>query len=271
MKYEDVLKSFKENANKLISKHEEGKFSIPLTSLGVSITKACNLECIYCHAAETGFVSSHIELEVFKKLLVNGNQLTTLNLTSGGESFVHPKIDDIIEISRELAPNAKIRIITNGIFPLSKRRLKALEKLNYIGISVDGATKKTFEEIRKPAKFETFLETVSAISKLKKEYSLDLVIRFVFTASQRNIHELPELVELANKLGGINDIYCNPMRVRSTGLTSLYKLEQLEYMNPEELNNILDESKSLAKQYGIGLNINNSIYSDIDLLDNDMI
>ena len=102
----------------------------------IPIEKSCNAKCPYCithfkNDIDFGDILDPINL---LRLGIFSNEkgkssLDKIEITGGGEPFLHPEIDSIIAASKVLAPT---QIYTNGSM-LSK--CKVLHKLSYLCIS----------------------------------------------------------------------------------------------------------------------------------------
>ena len=91
----------------------------------------CNWRCIYCHNYEVvlDIVGEEIGKEEFRWELEN-NKLIDLVVISGGEPTIHgEKLLNLVKFIKDLRPDLKIRIDTNGSNP---------EVLSRIGSLIDG-------------------------------------------------------------------------------------------------------------------------------------
>jgi MoaA/NifB/PqqE/SkfB family radical SAM enzyme len=71
-----------------------------------------------------------------------------------------------------------------------------------VAVSVDGATKKTFESIRRGADFDLLLQNVRTLTRRRAETGCSLPrVRFGVVMLRQNIEELPDIVTLAWRLG----------------------------------------------------------------------
>jgi radical SAM protein with 4Fe4S-binding SPASM domain len=88
---------------------------------------------------------------------------------------------------------------TNGVLMRGERLRKLMPHLASLTVSVDGATKATFEHIRTGAKFEQVVENVAEFARLRRELGLRDDIRYAFNVvlMRENIDELAQIVELA--------------------------------------------------------------------------
>jgi len=88
-------------------------------TLEVDVADHCNLSCFSCNRysqlAKPGFLDPDEYRRDMQRYSELTGGITRKILLMGGEPLLHPKLDKIIDISRECFPYAFIEIITNGI------------------------------------------------------------------------------------------------------------------------------------------------------------
>ena len=124
------------------------KLKRPQGSL-IEITNACNLNCLMCNTKLSTRPPSLMLPEVFeriiKQLKVSG--INTAGLHTVGETFVYSDLDILLEIAEK--HEFRVWISTNAQFPecIEPLFLKFPKTFNDLRISIDGATRETFEQI----------------------------------------------------------------------------------------------------------------------------
>ena len=171
-------------------------------------------------------------------------RLLVINLTGLGENLVNK---DFLEMVKFLEKKVIYVTFADNFTLLTEDVAKTLilANVNKIFVSLDGATKKTYEKMRVGANFEEVLKNIRNFVELKnkmKKKNPDLIIRFVPT--NQNIREMPLMVELAHKLG-IKKITIPPFYVSENN----YFLE----IGEAEFNKFKTESVKLAKKLKIKL------------------
>ena len=112
-----------------------------VTSLRVSITSQCNLNCFYCHNEGQSGHESEMDADLIVNIINSAARLGVRRVKfSGGEPLIRDDFEDILADLPELQD---VSATTNGVL-LSKRadRLKAAG-LNRINISLDTLNSKT--------------------------------------------------------------------------------------------------------------------------------
>jgi radical SAM protein with 4Fe4S-binding SPASM domain len=169
------------------------KLKRPQGSL-IEITNACNLNCLMCNTKLSTRPASLMLPEVFeriiKQLKVSG--INTAGLHTVGETFVYKDLDILLGIAEK--HNFRVWVSTNAQFPECIEPLfrKFPDTFNDLRISIDGATRKTFEEIRVGGSFDKVIETLDVVKKLnegKRFFKINVSIDSVLNMS--TVSEVP--------------------------------------------------------------------------------
>jgi radical SAM protein with 4Fe4S-binding SPASM domain len=163
----------------------------------LEVTTQCNLRCAMCAQSIYNFHPTSLSWEVFEKIIPLLPTAEEVTLFGWGEPLLHPRFLKMFE-AISFCKHLKTYIVTNGtlLHQVAEELVKG--HLTYLSISFDGATKNTYEGIRRGAIYEEVLDNIGLVQSYKELYkSKSPYIRFIFVASRRNIEELPSLVELA--------------------------------------------------------------------------
>lgn len=164
------------------------------------ITDACNFRCRHCY--QHGFTgASDLPLSGLIKIYENiaccaGSKKTVINIT-GGEPFLRKDIFELLryldrhDATREIAVITNASLIDEGVVG----RLKEIKKLKQLKISLDGASEKTNDAIRRPGAFRTALEKINLI---QEKSSLEVVV--MLTVMRSNAYEIPALLQLCREI-----------------------------------------------------------------------
>ncbi|MBU2562624.1 MAG: radical SAM protein [Nanoarchaeota archaeon] len=149
-------------------KHIVGDFPI---HLDIESTSVCNLKCPMCFQSFNPPDKGFIDYDLFKKCIDEGvsKGLCSVKLMYRGEPLLHPRIEEMVKYCKEKGI-IEVMFNTNATL-LSKEKSRALIEagLDKLICSVDGYTKEVYEKIRRGGKFETVLENIKNLQRLKKE------------------------------------------------------------------------------------------------------
>lgn len=212
------------------------------------LTNLCNLNCIMCGRNARDFKPTIFSMEWFKYFEPMFDTIEEVTLMGWGEPTMHPNFVEMLEtIDRH---SARKYFCTNGM------RLDKLKEdlfkyhVDVFGVSVDGATPETNNRIRKGSDLNKIEENLTEIVKIKKERGLKYPwINFVFCAMKSNLHELPDLVRLAAKIG-IEE-------VKVVYLTAFddYLAKEVLWDCNDEVKEVFDEATAIGEELGIILKL----------------
>jgi MoaA/NifB/PqqE/SkfB family radical SAM enzyme len=173
----------------------------PPTHLWLEPTSACNLKCIHC---PTGIGSTRprgfMDFELARRLLDEAAEFRPLvYFHLGGESLMHPRLADMIRhASTAGLPTA---LFTNATL-LDRARGEALlgAGLRWLGFSMDGLDRESYERVRKGGKFERVIENLFEFLRLKRERGSTTPYTYVSTVDLDGSASSPAGADLASRL-----------------------------------------------------------------------
>jgi radical SAM protein with 4Fe4S-binding SPASM domain len=186
--------------------------------LMIEPTNECNLHCPLCPtgAGTLKRPKGQMSFELYQHILADlDGALTRVMLYNYGEPFLHPRILDMIAEARRAEIHT--RVSTNGQAFL--RGIDAIDLiacgLDYMRVSVDGATEETYSIYRVGGQLDRVLEGVRLLQQRKRELGRRRpVVELQFIAMRHNEHEIPAIRQTAHELGTL-------LRIKSVGLGDL--------------------------------------------------
>ena len=179
----------------------------------MELVNRCNLECPFCkqwfrNDAKKTTIDDHILDHLFDDF--KKNQLNSI-MISASEPLLYKKINKVLDRARE-AEIMDVFLFTNGILLNEKNARMVLDSpITRLFISVDGATKETYDKVRIPVakrlyktnRLEDLENNILRFMKLRSELKRELpLVRLSFLAINENKEEIQEFV---NKWTGIVD------------------------------------------------------------------
>jgi MoaA/NifB/PqqE/SkfB family radical SAM enzyme len=175
---------------------ESGDLGAPLY-VAWQITNECNLACLHCIEESGPGKAFKDELggeQVFGVLEQMLDHEVPYLSFSGGEPMVHPRFFAMVEYV--CSRDGQLKIETNGHYltPENCARMKALG-VKAVQVSLDGATRATFNRMRVRGEFNVAVEGVRNLR------AAGVPIEINFSPTRFNVHEIGACVDMAHELG----------------------------------------------------------------------
>ena len=195
MLYSLIKKSNCEKINNYDGVLREGYADFYPSIIQIEHTNRCNARCIMCnHFYTSNRKASEISFDVIRKIEPILPYCRLIMLNGDGEPFLYSDIGKCINLYQKYG--VKIGTNTNLSY-LPDDILDQINGFEYLNISCDGASKETFELIRRGLDFDVFLENLKKINV--KAPKVNRILDCVMMA--QNITELSDIVELAGEYG----------------------------------------------------------------------
>jgi radical SAM protein with 4Fe4S-binding SPASM domain len=158
----------------------------------VEITKACNLNCVWCYNNSRAPLPNELTATQWKQCIDRFAAPCTL-LFTGGEPLARRDLLEIAGHARNRGLGAQL--FTNGTL-INAGNLSAIAgTFQYVRITIDGATAATNDRIRGEGSYE------KALRGMRMLLDRGVPVCWQCIVSQHNIHELPAIVEKAIEVG----------------------------------------------------------------------
>ena len=171
--------------NRIFKKLQGGLPAFP-QNMHIEVTNHCNLTCPMCLFPKQTRPKGFMEFGLFEKIIkqcAGKNTLEKMALMGLGEPFLHP---ELIAMSRYAKAHNIFHVFTStNATLLGEEDAKAIIKepgLDLLAISLDGASKKTYEDIRRGADFDKVTGNVINFIKIRKSLKKrrpSLVLQFL--------------------------------------------------------------------------------------------
>ncbi len=219
--------------------------------LQVESSLACNLRCVMCpwkeisrQAPNRGLLSPETWQAIRPHLL----QVHSIDFTGGGEPLLQPLLPEWVAEAK--AAGCETGILTNGLLLKGERVKKLLAAgLNWLCVSMDGATADLYEKIRVGSNFDQVCHNLARISDMRVGQVPKTMINFVLM--DINVHQVEEIVRLAAALGvdQVNFKQCDVIRGEHGKGHGLFDREETREIR--RVNKALDKARRLAKRLGV--------------------
>jgi MoaA/NifB/PqqE/SkfB family radical SAM enzyme/Tfp pilus assembly protein PilF len=205
--------------------------------VGMFLNSSCNYRCFFCEDRPP----VHFPIEDFYKLKPVIQNAEILNITGTGEPLFYKYIREAIQFITENNSKDCISLNTNGSLLTEELAVLLSKCLHFISISLNAATKKTYERDMKNGRWDTVMNNIRTARKYIPRDKMALV----FVAHGDNIQEFPDFVRLAKELdvGQVemkNFIVLNPDH-----------LGKSLWFHKDKTNSMVDLARSLGRQFNI--------------------
>jgi len=175
---------------------------LPPRILTLSITNGCNLRCAHCwpDSGAEG-ISAPVPAETVRRIAAEFADMggETVILT-GGEPLTHPDWRSLLDFSCRSAGLREVVLQTNATLidtdiaqDLSAPDLPDL----HIQVSLDGASPATHDRLRGAGAFHRAMIGIENLCAV----GMGPRIRIAFTEMRHNFHEIPDLLEMLDRMG----------------------------------------------------------------------
>jgi len=190
-----------------------------IKNIRLAIDDSCNLSCPSCRTKQI-FERDKFQLRKRYQLADQiieyvSKQSHTINIHVGsdGDPFASLVYRYFVKEIKDL-PNVRFTIQTNGLLikKMYHRHTEMFKKLDVLNISIDGATKTTYELLRRGGSYEKIIENLEFVKNIKKfKFQLHMVVQ------KDNWQEMLLMLELAKKYNA-DAVYFNKIQNWNTGI-----------------------------------------------------
>jgi len=193
-------------------------------NLMIELTNWCTLRCPTCFSHQDSRVKLNMSFKQFKHIIDhNIGLINSISLYNYGEPFLNKNLPEMIFYAKKKGVHFT-KVATNGMHFSSSNINKILKsKLDYLSISIDGATQDTYGKFRVGGEFKKVISGANHLVKTRNALGSNLKIEIQFILMKHNEHEVKRMEVLAQKLG------VDYLRLK----TVLIKKNQWSYLLPK--------------------------------------
>ena len=174
--------------------------------LRLAIDDSCNLRCPSCrkglifHKDGSAYNLGIKLADRINEWLYDYEHPIQVHIGSDGDPFASHVYRHFMDQTPE-RDNIKYSILTNALMfkEFHTRVPYVIDNLEELGVSIDGASKDTYEKLRLGGKWEKLLEGLECISRLKQKHNFRFILHFV--VQKENYHEMEDIIELGRRYG----------------------------------------------------------------------
>ena len=171
-----------------------------IRTIRLAIDDSCNLSCPSCRKSvifhkKGKMLQMRMQLADRINSYLASHSNITVHIGSDGDPFASLVYRYFMRtVPRD--STLKFNLQTNGLLMknMLQRQSHIINRIHTINISIDGASKKTYEKLRRGGKWEKLLENLKYISQYHKQFD----IQFHMVVQNSNWHEMELMLKLAD-------------------------------------------------------------------------
>ena len=172
--------------------------------LRLAIDNSCNLRCPSCrktmifHKDGSAYQLGMKLADRINEWLRDYQHPVQVHIGSDGDPFASHVYRHFMSQTPE-RDNIKYSILTNGLMfkEFHSKVPSVISNLNELGVSIDGATKETYEKLRVGGKWDKIVEALECIAEQKQKYGFKFVLHYV--VQKDNFHEMQGIIDIGEK------------------------------------------------------------------------
>jgi radical SAM protein with 4Fe4S-binding SPASM domain len=182
----------------------------------MDVINRCNMRCFMCPypaSVQSDQPTQIMSPDLFARI---ADQVfpycAHVTLSCAYEPLLHPRLDEILAIAaRHNVP--EWGMVTNGLL-LDENLIEAMvrHRLTVLSVSMDGATRETYQAIRGVDAFDRVLQNVRLLQEMKRRAASDLPHLFMnFVLMRRNVGEIAPFLGLCREIGAADVTFVHVM------------------------------------------------------------
>jgi MoaA/NifB/PqqE/SkfB family radical SAM enzyme len=174
-----------------------------------AVSVVCDIVCPFCPRQYHGELVDNgvMKFDAFERMAPALKFSDFAGLFGLGEPFLHKDFLGFIRAAKKAG--AWTTTSSHGV-SLTEEVCNQIidEGLDDVSVSMDGATKETFEFLRAGANFETVCANLKRFAQIKRERGVQKpTVQIACTISRKNVHEMAAMVALAKSLGAYQLVF----------------------------------------------------------------
>lgn len=217
----------------------------------VEITTRCHLRCIICENTywkDQSYKKQDLSFEQFKFICEQFPDLRFINVTGEGTCFLNREFFKMLEYLRSRGVYT-IFVESFDMFDEEKAKRAVELHVERIEVSLDAATKETYEKIKVGARWDRTIENLKKLRSIKKEMKTPFpFIFFRYIINKLNLYEMVDFLELMNELD------MNLGKRKNVEFAGLLVFDEIKELDVEEIPfSIVQKVKKKAKELNINV------------------
>lgn len=209
----------------------------------ISPSGSCNHRCTFCATDFMGYKARFLDTGILRNIIkeMGMGGVKSIMYAGEGEPLLHEDIGEIIVSTKN--EGIDVALTTNGVFMNRIFVDKTLKYIDWVKISINAGTKKTYSEVHKTTKrdFELVLKNIKYAVDLRNKNDYKTTIGIQIILLPENWEEVELLVRISKDIG-VDYLVIKPYSQHLLGNNTAY--EHIEYEGYLHLSEILEKNNN---------------------------
>jgi MoaA/NifB/PqqE/SkfB family radical SAM enzyme len=201
-------------------------------AIEVEVTTRCHLRCIICEHTYWNEKGRDMSFEEFKRIIDQFPRLKWIGVTGIGSSFLNK---DFMKMLNYLRSKNVFVVLYDTLTQIDENLIEETVKnelIDVLYVSIDAATKNTYEKIRVGAKFEKVISNIRTLIHAKRKFRSPIPeLWFHYIICNKNAYEMSKFIDLVHSLAGDEE----GVLIFWTNLLAFEDIKDLVIKLPEEI------------------------------------
>jgi len=208
-------------------------------------TNKCRFHCLKCEHTYWDEKPRDMSFEEFKHIVDQFPNLTTISVSGIGHGFENK---EFMKMLRYMKSKGVFVQFFDTFMLTDEEKARELIQIGVdkIWMSIDAATKETYEKLHVGSNFELAVANFRRLVQLKKEARSQFPwVCFHYIVQKPNVTEMPQFIDFIHSITADD-----PAKLRLVQFTRLIPFKENEFLYPHIPPEIVDETLRRAKKYG---------------------
>ncbi len=229
--------------------------SLP-TWINTTNSTVCNLSCSFCPQAYGKGIDWRMEEPIYRRVLEELYPAAEIvQLSAFGEPMMTPRLPEKLADMERFG--VKLEMVTNATLMKGDALQERMARImGLLTVSIDGATKRTYDSLRIGADFDEVVGNVRAYNRARHALPAEqrAPLHFNTILMKRTLPELPDFLRLAKELEAQHVTVAHLVRMVADESVGEEMLDtSLEWK--QRANEMLARAAEVAKEIGLSVNL----------------
>ncbi len=249
--YNELVHKYGVEKERIISSHEwickllkEKKIQLCPKRIRLETCTLCQLDCTYCYMRTENYSATgcgYLSYDKFSRFVEENPHINQIEISNSGEPFLNPDLAKILTLAYEKKIGITIGNGTN-FNDVSDELLELMvkTKVQFINISIDGASQEIYEIYRRRGNFDKVINNIKKLNNYKEKYNSEYpILQWQYVLMQHNECDVEKATIMAKQLGIKNMFFkfdCIKDEFVPKDRAKLEKITGMKYFSRKEYN-----------------------------------